>query len=85
MLIFVFGFSMGFYFLVDETEFSSPYMAAFTLYRGLVGDFDYKMFDGADGNIVILAYVAFSVYLVVALIVMFNLLIGAFASSQPAM
>ena len=70
---------MGFYILLGDyiAEYSSPYMSAFTLFRGLVGDFDFSIFFNVeDVNIRLLGCAAFSVYLAVALIVMFNILIG---------
>ena len=80
MIIFIFGFSVGFFFLVGGKihDFRTINVSAFTLFRGLVGDFDFKSLDShlLDSAVLVVANLMFSVYLSISLIVLFNLLIG---------
>lgn len=83
MSLFVVGFSVSFYYLLSERSedvgndnYSSVGNATLTMFRAMVGDFDYGDFEGLDRDTRIFCQVLMSVYISISAVILLNMLIA---------
>ena len=87
MFIIFLGFTFGIMFIMGEihTDFTSPIDSGITLFRAILGDFDFTLFaersndDQVNDALILFGYLIMFLYLIIASLVLLNLLIAMMA------